>query len=529
MTVQLLKPVAEGRRAEIQHEPQNLSVSVTKAVAALSRVDSIYQQDSALVRAERGMSGVVLRELGRVVTRMVLTECVVFKSMQMVAKEFVNKSIGPPDAVVDAVLQCPDRWREAGIRDVTGVSRLPGCDSKGAIIVEGYNQQYRRLIDFDGKAYPKIGSTKADALAAYNRVADLMVDFPFTTDLDRRVAVSLLITAVHRSFMRVCPAYLIDSPSPEIGKSLVVDLASALLNGRRAQTINPTEDQNEMRKSIFSMLMAGSQHVAIDNIDITFGGAPFDILITQEAYPDRKLGVSEMRAPSTVALVTLTGRNVQFKGDGALRTIRAQMSTTNERPGTVTTPRKYPHIFDYVVEHREQLVSDCVTIARAYLLAGRPNPTGLREFDDWCMRVRDPMVWLGQGDIADSIENVRKDSDEIGAMMAELLNAWFAIHGDDPMVLHDLIKEVRNPPTGPDKYKYERLSDAIEAFGIDQEKVNSHNALLKRLRPNIGRTFSGMALNHAPRNKRGLRYAVTAEKKQEAEFTPVDPVDYFAK
>lgn len=528
-TVRLVDPGHDAEaRPSFRYHPHNLSVAVDVAVTHLAGKDSVYRQNGHLVVAQRTEDGVALHELTRALARSSLTECMVF--IGAVGKKGEVGPIIPPNEVIDAALSKRDSWHAAGVRACSGISRLPGCHADGSLIQPGYDAASRRLVDFNGATFPRPGETKADAAAALGRVSDLLIDFPFATPLDRAVAVSLLITAVHRSLMRVCPAYLLDSPSPEIGKSLIVDLASALITGKRAQTINPTSDQNEMRKSIFSMLISGSQHIAIDNIDLSFGGAAFDILVTQETYPDRVLGVSEMRAPSSVALVTLTGRNVKFLGDGALRTLRSRLETLSERPGLGGAPRKHPRVFHYVIEKRHQLVSDCVTIARAYLLAGRPNPTELREFDDWCMRVREPMIWLGMEDVADTIERQRLEGDATVSAMVELMRAWVNLYGDRAMILPSMVSELRTAMSGPDRPKQERLSHAIEVFaGVEPSQRGCARVLGGKLAPNVGRPMHGMILRQLARHEDGNRWQVVSldAKPAPPDAKPVPTEDLF--
>lgn len=539
-TIRLVEPNDEGfdpigeepdddTRLSLTYEPHNLASAVVSAVTQFAKLDAVYRQHGRLVIAQRTENGIALHELTRPLARSALTECMVF--IGPTGKKGQMGPILPPTEVIDASLQKRDLWHSAAIRICNGVSRLPACRDDGSIITPGYDPVSKRIIDFNGEIYPMPGSTHDDAAAALARINDLLCDFPFCSDLDRAVAVSLLVTAVHRCMMRVCPAYLIDSPSPEIGKSLIVDLASALLIGKRADVWIPTTDRDELRKRIFSQLLSGAQHIAIDNIDLPFGGPPFDVLISQERYGERVLGASQVDAPSTVALVTLTGRNVKFLGDGALRTLRARMETDSERPGTSTAKRKYPHVFDYVVKNRTRLASDCVTIARAYLLAGRPGPTQLREFDDWCMRVREPLIWLGMPDVAESIERQRLEGDETVSSTVELMRAWTDLYGEKPVVVPSMIHELKNTLPGPDRPKYDRLSYAIEVFcGAEISQKNCARTLSAKLHPNAGRPLHGMVLRRLARIEDGVQWQIVAsgaKRAVPASAKPSEPEDFF--
>jgi len=509
----------------------DLGPQVDAVVTALAKHPDLYSRTNSMVMAGRGGDGLTqLRTVSKASARVIMEERAVFLEERRGKDGPTMKRCRVDDRLVDAVLAMPERWGGV-IREVRAVHRLPVLRIDGSMIGEGYDPDSKLLVDFSGATYPEPKTTREAAVKAVEWLEDLVCDFPWESELDRSTMVALLITATMRRTFRLCPGFLIDSPSSGIGKGTLVNMTSMLMSGRMPANMNQPGGEDELRKSVFSFLRDGVEHLSIDNITLPFGGEAYDTMMTSEVYTQRVLGKSETESVPNRTLITITGRNVKFRGDGVGRTVRARMITMMERPDVGRT-FKYPDLVEYVLEHRAELVAACLSIARAYLLAGRPNKCApLREYGEWNAMVREPLMWLGRGDVIASIEAQRVDSDEDVTAYLELAAAWFDVYGERPVSLAEAVEELvalkhgggGGSMTEVDKAKRRRLTHAIvTACGVQIDAAAITKHLRRAVATNEGRVVAG--LKFGPSAKRGLRglqfQAVATGKRLDASAGP---------
>ena len=66
-----------------------------------------------------------------------------------------------------------------------------------------------------------------------------------------------------------------------------------------------------------------------------------------------------------------------------------------------------------VLADRGAYIAACLTICRAYIVAGRPSPARkLASFEGWSDTVRSALIWLGKADCIDSMETSREEDPE---------------------------------------------------------------------------------------------------------------------
>jgi putative DNA primase/helicase len=88
------------------------------------------------------------------------------------------------------------------------------------------------------------------------------------------------------------------------------------------------------------------------------------------------------------------------------RTIRCAMDANTETPESrefTTNP------LAAISQARGQYVAAILTIARAYVVAGRPNAlTPLASFEEWSRLIREPLVWLACADPVATMDSLRQ-------------------------------------------------------------------------------------------------------------------------
>ena len=84
------------------------------------------------------------------------------------------------------------------------------------------------------------------------------------------------------------------------GKTLSVDASGIIATGRQLARASAPTDNNEARKLITSVVMAGERTILLDNIGEMFGWPALDAALTGSTWSDRILGANRMliNAPS---------------------------------------------------------------------------------------------------------------------------------------------------------------------------------------------------------------------------------------
>ena len=77
-----------------------------------------------------------------------------------------------------------------------------------------------------------------------------------------------------------------------------------------------------------------------------------------------------------------------------------------------------------VLADRGAYIAAALTICRAYIAAGRPNPADrLASFEGWSDTVRSALIWLGKADCVASMDAARDEDPELRGLR-DILSAW---------------------------------------------------------------------------------------------------------
>ena len=324
---------------------------------------------------------------------------------------------GPCDRVASVMISRAGNWRWPTI---SGLMTTPTIRHDGSILsAPGYDAETGIYmvnpipLPIDMSAAP----TKADALAALCVLKPLLSEFPFvlqegeTTERCSAlsVALSALMTPAVRACMSVVPMHVADAPTAGSGKSYVMDLAACIVLGTMCPVIAVGKTEEETEKRIVSMALAGNLLICIDNVNGVLRGDLLCQMITQDIVKPRVLGKSETPSIVNNSCMLATGNNIQLADDLIRRGLRCRMDANLETPWKRKFGKK-PH--QLILADRGKYVAACLTIVRAYILAGRPRVEGLElltGFDDWDTSIRGALVWLGEADPVASMEEIRAD------------------------------------------------------------------------------------------------------------------------
>jgi len=77
-----------------------------------------------------------------------------------------------------------------------------------------------------------------------------------------------------------------------------------------------------------------------------------------------------------------------------------------------------------ILENRGKYIAACLTIVRAYILAGRPGlAPKLASFEGWSDNVRSALIWLGEADPVVSMEVARNEDPE-RVELSDMIAIW---------------------------------------------------------------------------------------------------------
>lgn len=351
-----------------------------------------------------------------------------------------------PKLVADSLLSRAGEWR---FPNLAGLVEAPTLRSDGSVLDRpGYDQATGLFFDPGDASFPKIPRkpSKREAAAALERLAGLLVDFPFAAGVDRSVALAALLTGLVRRSLPTAPLIGYSAPVMASGKSLLADLVALLATGRPVYPFAFGGDEAEFRKRLLPVLREGHAVVSIDNIEADLKSESLCIVLTQRLFSDRLLGASATLTVPTAVQWLATGNNLTVSGDLTTRTLLCNLDPDTERPGERTFA---VDLLCYVPEHRPELVRDALAVMRAYIAADRPrvDVPNFARFEAWSSMVRAPLVWLGEADPCEALRQL-EEADPVRAALREVLGCWHDVFRDRPVLAAHAARVADNLPTG---------------------------------------------------------------------------------
>jgi hypothetical protein len=327
---------------------------------------------------------------------------------------------------------------------------------------------------------------------------DVVRDFPFQTPAHRSTWLSATLTPLARwAFDGPTPLHLFDANTRGAGKTLLADLASQIAFGRVASRMSSPKDDDECRKRITALALAGDLSVLIDNIVGAFGSAALDAALTADRWKDRILGKSEIVELALRMTWMASGNNVVLAADTPRRVIHSRLNSTLERPEE-RTGFKHPDVREYVRNNRPALLAAALTILRAWFVAGKPRAgiSNWGSYEGYSGVVREAIVWCGQPDPADTRQELVEHSDRETSALRELIAGFDELDPDCAGIqAADICRKIEDEP--------HRYSLARNALSELVQKVTPRS-VGNRLRHLRGRVVGGRTLDERM-TRRGVK------------------------
>jgi hypothetical protein len=163
----------------------------------------------------------------------------------------------------------------------------------------------------------------------------------------------------------------------------------------------------------------------------------------------------------------------------------------------------------HVRQHRSELLSDALTILRAYAVAGRPEvelpPFG--SFEEWSRIVRGSLVWCGLPDPTSTRRELEDEAEEGVSAHAHLVEGWHQLQvemgRDDGMTVKEALAFLEREPSAA-----QLLRDVLDGMKRGKAKLDPL-VVARRLRESKDRNVgSGKILRSIGSPKEALRWQV---------------------
>ena len=322
-----------------------------------------------------------------------------------------------------------------------GLSRQPYLRPDGSLMqIPGYDLATGMFGVFkEGEFSVPDLPTLADAQAALEVIKEPLTEFSFASETDRSTALAAILSATVRPSLSHAPMVHVRAPAVGSGKSYLCELITAFATPQRGTPTTFPADDEECRKLLLAELLRGPAVIEFDNLTSDLlAHKSLCTTLTSEFFSGRILGVSKTATVSTRTLFLSSGNNVGPVHDMARRCVTINLDPGCEVPAARTFIR--PDLVREVLSQRGRYVSAALTILRAWVVAGRPKTQckSLAGFGDWSDLCRQPLLWLGLPDPAESVFlAMAEDPDR--ETLGRLLTAWHEAFGKTPTMVREAV------------------------------------------------------------------------------------------
>lgn len=323
-------------------------------------------------------------------------------------------------------------------RPLAGIIEAPTMRPDGTIIVQpGYDAATRLYYQPSaglGACQVPETPTSHDVQQALNLLWDSFGEFAYADQADQANALAMLLTPLIRPLVtRHIPLALLNAPKAGTGKGLLADCLSLIATGRTAMIMTAPEDEQEWDKRITAMLLAGKTVVVIDNIPDRLRSSKLDAVLTSDFYEGRLLGRSATIDLPNRATWIATGNNVRLGGDLARRSYQIRLDPHTARPW-LRSGFKHADLATHVAQTRGKHIAALLTLARAWIVAGRPFDASLPTlgtFTSWVQVVGGILHFAGVEGFLGNLEQFYSQIDEEAGQWEAFLQAWIDLFKSD--------------------------------------------------------------------------------------------------
>lgn len=362
-----------------------------------------------------------------------------FEKINPQTQEPVEFVIDPPLSVVKSVLAMDD---SRDIPPLTAITTIPTLRVDGSLLnAAGYDQATGLLFIPRGEApYINLNPELDEAKRALAYLWQPFTTFPFVDGVDRAAHLAGLLSAIVRPVIPTCPAFAYDAPTQGAGKTLLARCLGILASGDEPAIYAPTDNEEEIRKRLTSILLDGQPAFVWDNVIGQFDSAAIAAFLTAVKSSDRILGASKQVSLPNRSLMMVTGNNLSAVGDMARRIVTARVDPMSSTPFLRTFEMEPT---SYCLKNRQSLAAAALTLMRyhfGHCGGERLGPGNTASFEDWDRLVRQSVLRVhvdvdrgNYGDVA-SLFTASMANDPARESLGQLMQSIVDLVGSDNYV-----------------------------------------------------------------------------------------------
>ncbi len=342
----------------------------------------------------------------------------------------------------------------------------------------------------------------AEVAAAREALLEVVVNFPFVEDADRAHVLALALLPVVRDLIDgPTPLHLVEAPASGTGKGLMVEALLRISVGPAVGSTPECGDDDEWRRRLMALLKDAPAAILFDNVTRPVTSGALALALTQPFLKDRLLCVSDTATLPIRCAWVLTGNNVTLSTELARRCIRIRLDAKVDRPWLRYDFQHAP-LREWVDQERGRLLAAALTLARAWVAAGRPAWMGrpLGSYEAWSRVLGGILGQAGVSGFLGNLDAFYEATDLEGAAWREFIEAAYAQFG------------TRRVPTA-DLLPIARATEGFPLYG--EEGRGRQTALGRALMANRDRIFGSLRLVHAGKVHGVARWQILPMGEQE--------------
>ena len=195
-----------------------------------------------------------------------------------------------------------------------------------------------------------------------------------STDLTgKAMTIALLGSVIERTLLPERPGFIVTAGQQGAGKTMLLNGISQAVLGRYCNAVPWSTSEEERRKRLMALLLAGHPMIVWDNIraGTIISCQKIGLALTSPTYNDRILGVSEEAEVPAFCIQAFTGNNVGPGGELASRLGMLRLLTSRLDPEQ--RPFVHPDFIGWVQINRVRILQWMYTILLGNFHGGAPD------------------------------------------------------------------------------------------------------------------------------------------------------------
>jgi primase-polymerase (primpol)-like protein len=381
----------------------------------------------------------------------------------------------PPGVVKDIHALAPGEWK---FPPLDALTEIPILRPDGSILDRhGYDPATRLYYTPDPNLrIPALVNepSSGDIQIALGTINNSIGEFPYADDASYANTIAAMLTPIIRPAINApAPLGLLDAPQASTGKSLLCDMIAIIATGRAGEMFSPPKDEDEWRKVITTALMTGTSVVIFDNVTRPLESGDLCSALTATTWSDRAMRTHSKITLPVKATFLASGNNIRLAGDMPRRCYRVRLDAQSSEPFLRAGPEpgkkfKIPDLKEWTTEHRGELLSALLTLARAWYVAGKPKPKikPIGSFEKWTTTVGGILEFAGVKGFMENAPAMYEDADDESREWEEFLLVLHEIFYGEAFTVAEIVEKLNSKTSAAETYSSEPTAHATELKAV---------------------------------------------------------------